>query len=43
MLGRSRLCHYSNAYKLVSATIRVPNKGAAGAAENNRKNKVIKN
>ena len=43
MLGRSRLCDYSNAYKLVSATIRVPNKGAAGAAENNRKNKVIKN
>ena len=43
MLRRSRLCDYSNAYKLVSATIRVLNKGAAGAAENNRKNKVIKN
>ena len=43
MLRRSRLCDYSDAYKLVSATISVPNKGAAGAATNNRKNKVIKN
>ena len=35
---RSRLCHYSDAYIVVSATITVSN-----TAANNRKNIVIKN
>ena len=38
---RLNLCDYSDAYILVSATIRVPNITAAGA--NNRTNKINKN
>ena len=40
---RSSLCDYSDAYKLVSATVTVPNTAAAEAATNNRKNMIIKN
>ena len=39
----SSLCDYSDAYKLVSATITVSNAAADGAAANNRKNVIIKN
>ena len=39
-MSRLNLCDYSDAYILVSATIRVPNITAAGA--NNRTNKIIK-
>ena len=40
---RSSLCHYSDAYILVSADITASNTTAAGAAANNRKNIIIKN
>ena len=39
---RSNLCDYSDAYKLVSGTITVPNTGTA-ANPNNIKNVIIKN
>ena len=38
---RSGLCHYSDVYKLVSATIKIPNTATKEA--NNRKNIIIKN
>ena len=38
---RSDLCHYSDVYKLVSATIKIPNTATKKA--NNRKNVIIKN
>ena len=37
---RSSLCHYTDAYILVTRTITVPNTGTA-AAPNNRNKKVI--
>ena len=38
----SSLCHYSDAYILLTANITVPNKAAAGVAANSRKNIIIK-
>ena len=38
---RSRLCNYSDAYILVSATITDPNTAPARAAANNTKNIII--
>ena len=38
----SSLCNYSDAYILGSGTTEIPNKGAAAAAPNNRKNMTIK-
>ena len=40
---RSSLCDYSDACKLMSATVTVPNTAVAEAAANNRKNMIIKN
>ena len=40
---RLRLCHYSDAYILVSSTITVPNTAAAVENQNNIKNIIIKN
>ena len=40
---RSILCDHSDAYRLVSASITVPNTAAAGENLNNRKNMIIKN
>ena len=40
---RSRLCDYSNAYILVSATITVPNTAAPEAVAKNKKNIITKN
>ena len=40
---RSSLCDYSDAYKLMSATVTVPKTAVAEAAANNRKNMIIKN
>ena len=39
----SGLCDYSDAYILVSGTIRVPNTATAQTAASNRKNIIIKN
>ena len=39
---RLRLCDYSDAHILLSATITVPNTAGAGAAANNRKNIFFK-
>ena len=38
---RSRLCDYSNAYRLVKGTITVANTDVAGVAGNNDDKKVI--
>ena len=42
MILKTGLCDYSDAFILVSGTIRVPNTGTA-ANPNNRKNTIIKN
>ena len=40
---KSSLCDYSDAYIFVKSTIKVPNTAAAEAAENKKKNIIIKN
>ena len=40
---RSSLCDYSDAYKLMSATITVPNTAAVGENQNNIKKIIIEN